>query len=154
MALILTLDTATKNCSLALCDNGIILESIDHNKGSFSHSEKLHIFIEELFTNTGKKLSELDAVAVSKGPGSYTGLRIGVSTAKGLCFGLDIPLISVETLEVLSRTFLSEHSVNENDILIPMIDARRMEVYTAIFNTRFTKLEETKAHYTRKSSAL
>jgi len=145
MAIILILDTATKNCSLALCDNGIILESIDHNKGSFSHSEKLHIFIEELFTNTGKKLSELDAVAVSKGPGSYTGLRIGVSTAKGLCFGLGIPLISVETLEVLSRTFLSEHSVNDNDILIPMIDARRMEVYTAIFNTRFTKLEETKA---------
>ncbi|MDA8895315.1 tRNA (adenosine(37)-N6)-threonylcarbamoyltransferase complex dimerization subunit type 1 TsaB [Flavobacteriales bacterium] len=145
MALILTLDTATKNCSLALCDNGIILESIDHNKGSFSHSEKLHVFIEELFTNTGKKLSELDAVAVSKGPGSYTGLRIGVSTAKGLCFGLGIPLISVETLEVLTRTFLLEHSVNENDILIPMIDARRMEVYTAIFNTRFTKLEETKA---------
>lgn len=145
MALILTLDTATKNCSLALSKNGFVLESIDHNEGSFSHSEKLHVFIEEICTKASIKLKDIDAIAISKGPGSYTGLRIGVSAAKGLCFGLNIPLISVETLEVLCRTYALSHTINENDILIPMLDARRMEVYTAVFDARFNKLKKTEA---------
>ena len=135
MALILTLDTATKSCSLALSENGIVLESIDYNEGNFSHSEKLHLFIEELCAKAKINLSDLDAIAVSKGPGSYTGLRIGVSSAKGLCYGLDIPLISVETLEVLCRTYVLENKVNSTDLLIPMLDARRMEVYTAVYTS-------------------
>lgn len=145
MALILTLDTATKSCSIALSENGIILESVDYNEGNFSHSEKLHLFIEGVCVKAGKKLNELDAIAVSKGPGSYTGLRIGVSAAKGLCFGLDIPLISVETLEVLCRTYLLENKINNTDLLIPMLDARRMEVYTAVFNSEITKIKDTEA---------
>ena len=145
MALILTLDTATKNCSVSLSENGIVLESVDYNEGSFSHSEKLHVFIEELCKKANRKLQMLDAIAVSKGPGSYTGLRIGVSTAKGLCYGLDIPLISVETLEVLCRTYLLENKVTNTDLLIPMLDARRMEVYTAVFDTKLLKVKDTEA---------
>jgi len=145
MALILILDTATKSCSVALTEDGKVLESIDFNDGNFSHSEKLHIFIEEVCTKAGRKLQELDAVAISKGPGSYTGLRIGVSSAKGLCYGLDIPLISLDTLEILSRTYWLENKVEQNDILIPMLDARRMEVYTAIFDTEFNKIKDTEA---------
>ena len=145
MALILTLDTATKNCSVSLSENGIVLESVDYNEGSFSHSEKLHVFIEELCKKANRKLQMLDAIAVSKGPGSYTGLRIGVSTAKGLCYGLDIPLISVETLEVLCRTYLLENKVTNTDLLVPMLDARRMEVYTAVFDTKLLKIKDTVA---------
>lgn len=145
MALILTLGTATKNCSVALSKDGIVLESVDFNEGNFSHSEKLHLFIEELCKKAGIKLNELDAIAVSKGPGSYTGLRIGVSAAKGLCFGLDIPLISIETLEVLCRTYLLENKTNPNDIFITMLDARRMEVYTAVYNSEITKIKGTEA---------
>ena len=145
MALILILETATKNCSLALSENGKVLESIDFNNGNYSHSEKLHVFIEEIFAICDRKLQELKAVAISKGPGSYTGLRIGVSAAKGLCFGLNIPLISFETLEVLARTYCSKNDVAQDDLLIPMIDARRMEVYTAIFNNQFNKIKDTEA---------
>ena len=145
MALILILETATKNCSLALSENGNVLEAVDFNNGNFSHSEKLHVFIEEIFAKSDRKLQELKAVAISKGPGSYTELRIGVSTAKGLCYGLNIPLISFETLEILSRTYYSENDVAQNDLLIPMLDARRMEVYTAIFNKQFNKIKDTEA---------
>ena len=103
MALILILDTATKSCSVALTEDGKVLESIDFNDGNFSHSEKLHIFIEEVCTKAGRKLQELDAVAISKGPGSYTGLRIGVSSAKGLCYGLDIPPVSYTHLTLPTK---------------------------------------------------
>lgn len=152
MSLILILETATKNCSVALTEDGGILESVDFNDGNFSHAEKLHVFIEEICAKAGKKLQELKAVAISKGPGSYTGLRIGVSTAKGLCYGLNIPLISLETLEILSRTYCFENEVAKNDLLIPMIDARRMEVYTAIFDTQFNKIKDTEALILQENS--
>ena len=145
MALILIIETATKNCSIALCENGIAIESIDYNDGNFSHAEKLHLFIENILLKSGKKLSDLNAIAVSKGPGSYTGLRIGVSACKGLCFGLNIPLIAIETLEILARTYLEENKITEQDLLIPMIDARRMEVYTATFDSKLNKIKETEA---------
>ena len=145
MALILVIETATKNCSLALCENGITIESIDYNDGNFSHAEKLHVFIEEILSKSDKEYKDLNAIAVSKGPGSYTGLRIGVSACKGLCFGLNIPLIAIETLEILARTYLVENKINEQDLLIPMIDARRMEVYTAVFDSKFNKIKQTEA---------
>jgi len=145
MPLILILDTATKSCSVALTENGKVLESVDFHDGNFSHSEKLHIFIEDICAKANKTLKDLDAVAISKGPGSYTGLRIGVSSAKGLCYGLDIPLISLETLEILSQTYCLENKVEENDILIPMLDARRMEVYTATYDSKFNKIKDTEA---------
>jgi tRNA threonylcarbamoyladenosine biosynthesis protein TsaB len=152
MPLILILDTATKNCSVALTENGSVLESIDYNTGGFSHAEKLHLFIEEVCHKANKTLNDLDAVAISKGPGSYTGLRIGVSAAKGLCYGLDIPLISLETLEILARTYSIKNQVQQNDLLIPMLDARRMEVYTAIFSSKFEKLKGTNALILDESS--
>ena len=152
MALILTLETATKNCSVALSENGNVIESIDFNDGNFSHSEKLHVFIEDLCLKSGRKLKELDAIAVSKGPGSYTGLRIGVSSAKGLCYGLNIPLISFETLEILSRTYASTNEMGKNDLIIPMIDARRMEVYTAVYDTKYNKVKNTEALILKEDS--
>ncbi len=152
MALILILETATKNCSVALSENGNVIESIDFNDGNFSHSEKLHVFIEDICTKSQRKLEDLDAIAVSKGPGSYTGLRIGASSAKGLCYGLNIPLISLETLEILCRTYTSMHKINKNDLIIPMIDARRMEVYTTIFDADFNKIKDTEALILKEDS--
>jgi tRNA threonylcarbamoyladenosine biosynthesis protein TsaB len=152
MALLLILETATKNCSIALSENGHVIESIDFNDGHFSHSEKLHVFIEEICINSGRKLNKLDAIAVSKGPGSYTGLRIGVSAAKGLCYGLNIPLISLETLEILSRTYASNCKVSSKDLIIPMIDARRMEVYTAVYDSKFKKIKDTEALILKEDS--
>ena len=142
MALILVIETATKNCSLALCENGITIESIDYNDGNFSHAEKLHVFIEEILSKSDREFKDLNAIAVSKGPGSYTGLRIGVSACKGLCFGLNIPLIALETLEILARTYLEENEIYDHDLLIPMIDARRMEVYTGVFDSKLNKIKE------------
>ncbi|NWJ52786.1 MAG: tRNA (adenosine(37)-N6)-threonylcarbamoyltransferase complex dimerization subunit type 1 TsaB [Bacteroidetes bacterium] len=138
MSLILCLETATQVCSVALAKNDEIIairESKEHN----SHSALITIFIEEVMKESGYQLNELDTIAVSKGPGSYTGLRIGVSTAKGLCFSLNKPLIAIETLEGMASyqfTQLAQKKGNEKTLLVPMIDARRMEVYMAIFDAK------------------
>jgi len=145
MALILCIESSSKNCSIALADKGKVLESVDFNDGNFSHAEKLHVFIEEVCKKADKTMKDLDAIAVSKGPGSYTGLRIGVSTAKGLAYGLNIPILSVESLEVLTRTFCLENTIAKNALLIPMMDARRMEVYTCQFDLEIEKVSETRA---------
>lgn len=101
MALILSLETATKVCSVALHENGNLL-AIKEVNADYSHSENLTLFIQEVLLLANKSFNQIDAVAISKGPGSYTGLRIGVSSAKGLCYGLEIPLIAVETLQSMS----------------------------------------------------
>lgn len=129
MALILSLETATTNCSIALSKDGKIVSTRSINSG-FSHSEKINIFIEQVIQEAGVVLKYLDAVAVSIGPGSYTGLRIGLSTAKGLCFGLDIPLIAVSTLEAMAVGI----KALPNELIVPMIDARRMEAYCAVYD--------------------
>jgi len=146
--MILAIETATNVCSVALfMDNGVIglLESDEHN----AHSRILHVLIDRLFTETGTSLSQLTAVAVSKGPGSYTGLRIGVSAAKGFCYAKDIPLIGINTLECMAagmKMHLADTGKTiDNPLLIPMIDARRMEVYSAIYNTNLMALRETQA---------
>ncbi len=113
----------------------------------FSHAEKLHVFIEEMLKETGVSVQEIQAVAVSKGPGSYTGLRIGVSTAKGLCYALGIPLISVDTLQVLAKQV-----VVQNGLIVPMLDARRMEVYSAIFDINHIKRAEVQAEILTETS--
>ncbi len=129
MAVILNLETATTNCSVSIARDGKILSLIEEDSGQYSHSEQLHLFIERGLAEARIQPGDLDAVAVGKGPGSYTGLRIGVSTAKGLCYALDIPMISLNTLEIMA------HSIEiEQGYLIPMLDARRMEVYAAVFN--------------------
>jgi len=132
MALILSLETATKVCSVALHNNGELL-GIREQSGDYSHSELLNKFIAELLEETAITFEQLDAIAVSKGPGSYTGLRIGVSTAKGFCYALNIPLIAVDTLKAMSlRAF--NYINKEAAIYLPLIDARRMEVYSGAFD--------------------
>ena len=128
MTYILTIETATKNCSVTLAKEGITILCKEIAEEGYSHAERLHVFIEEIIKEAGISFQDLSAIAVSQGPGSYTGLRIGVSAAKGLCFALDIPLIAVDTLQVLA----SQAKVS-NCLIIPMLDARRMEVYSAVF---------------------
>lgn len=147
MALILNIETATKNCSVALAKDGKTLAIREIATQNFSHAEKLHVFIEELFTETNLKLQDLSAIAVSQGPGSYTGLRIGVSAAKGLCYALSIPLIAVDTLELLARKI----TITEGSI-VPMIDARRMEVFCAFFDGNYNKIREIKAEVIDETS--
>ena len=132
MTYILNIETATKNCSVALSRNGqtLLLKEIA-NEG-FSHAERLHVFIEQICVEAAIALTDLSAIAISQGPGSYTGLRIGVSAAKGLCFALDIPLISADTLLLMASKVQIE-----NGFIVPMIDARRMEVYSAVFSTDY-----------------
>ena len=128
MATILCIETATTNCSVALSVKGNVIELKEDYNNKYSHAERLHIYIEEILLKNNILKSQIDAIAVSKGPGSYTGLRIGVSAAKGLCFALEKPLISVPTLDSLA------HQVKETEgFVVPMIDARRMEVYAAVY---------------------
>ncbi len=131
LSFILNIETATKNCSVSIAKNGETILCKEIAEEGYSHAEKLHVFIEEVIAESGVSVQDLNAVAVSQGPGSYTGLRIGVSAAKGLCFALNIPLIAVDTLQTLA----SQVSISEGKI-IPMLDARRMEVYSAVFNAK------------------
>ena len=132
MTYILNIETATKNCSVALAKDGKTILYKEIAEEGYSHAERLHVFIEEIIKEAGITFQDIAAIAVSQGPGSYTGLRIGVSAAKGLCFALDIPLVAVDTLQVLA----SQVKVSDG-LIIPMLDARRMEVYSAIFTPNF-----------------
>lgn len=135
MPQILCIETATAACSVALINDGSII-SLRHSEKTNAHSTVLNLFIDEVMVEAGIRYSELNAVAVSKGPGSYTGLRIGVSTAKGLCYALDKPAIAPETMLCMASGFVSENpDLPENALLCPMIDARRMEVFTAVYDT-------------------
>lgn len=141
MAVILNLETATTNCSVSLAQEGKLLALREENYEGYSHSEKLHVFIDEVMQEAGIRMSDLNAVAVSKGPGSYTGLRIGVAAAKGICFALNIPLIATPTLDSLARQF----TVEGTGFLIPMLDARRMEVYAKVLNNSYEMVRATTA---------
>jgi len=140
LAIILCLETATTNCSVGIAINGKIVSLKEDNSKSYSHAEKLHLFINEALEEAGITIADLDAIAISKGPGSYTGLRIGVSAAKGLCFSLDIPLISVPTLDLLAYKLKGK-----TGIFISMLDARRMEVYSSVYDSKINQIRETKA---------
>lgn len=145
MPLILHIETATLTCSVALSENGELLNKIEKTERNI-HAAVLTVFIKDLLEGAGKKMQDLDAVAVSMGPGSYTGLRIGVSTAKGLCYALDIPLIAVNTLHAMASGFIHKcFSVNMNTLFCPMIDARRMEVYAAIYDHEIKEKQGTSA---------
>lgn len=147
MALILNIETATKNCSVSLSNNGNLITYREIAEQGYSHAEKLHVFIEEVLLEASIQFGDLKAVAVSQGPGSYTGLRIGVSAAKGLCYALNIPMIALDTLSVLA------HQIQIKDgLIIPMIDARRMEVYCAVFDSHYEKILETKAEIITEES--
>lgn len=141
MAIILNLETATTNCSVSMARKGKVIALKEHDTPNYSHSEQLHVFIQEVVEKASLTLSDIDAIAVSKGPGSFTGLRIGVSSAKGLCYALDVPLISVATLKSLAH----RKRPKDYDFVVPLLDARRMEVYSAIFDSELKEIRETKA---------
>lgn len=148
MATILNLETATTNCSVSIAVKGEVIALIEENTSNYSHSEQLHLFIEEALKKASFSFSDLDAIAVSKGPGSYTGLRIGVSAAKGLCYALDVPLISIPTLESLARQL----TVGPDDVIISLLDARRMEVYSAVYDHGYKEIRATQAQIVEAAS--
>lgn len=147
MANILCIETATTNCSVALSVNGGVIALNEDNSKSYSHAEWLHVYISAVLKDAQLDKEQLDAIAVSMGPGSYTGLRIGVSAAKGLCFALDIPLIAIATLESLA-TRVEESS----GVIVPMLDARRMEVYSAVFSSEKQQIRDTQAQILNEAS--
>jgi len=136
--MLLCIETSGKNCSVALFE-GLQLVSIrEVHTEQFSHSENLHVFIEQVLKESNLQPKAIEAIAISAGPGSYTGLRIGVSTAKGLCYGWDIPLIALPTLRILAEQVSYEFT--DIEYIIPMIDARRMEVFTAVYSHDFSPI--------------
>lgn len=135
---LLCIETSGVNCSVAIAKNGVLLVEKGENTGQFTHAEKLHVFIEQALQMANIPFEAIAAVAVSSGPGSYTGLRIGVSAAKGLCFAMQKPLIAIPTLQILAKQA-------DNLVIIPMLDARRMEVYSAVFDKQHLPQHPTEA---------
>ena len=147
MPIILNIETATKNCSVAIAKEGKTIVCKELATENFSHAEKLHVFIEQILVESDVQFSELNAIAVSQGPGSYTGLRIGVSSAKGFSYALNIPLIAVDTLQLLAK------QINiDKGIILPMIDARRMEVFSAMYDSNYNQIRATQAEIIDESS--
>lgn len=160
MALILSIETGTDVCSVALANDGELMALRESDEGR-DHAKKVAVFVDELLRETGVQPDDLDAIAVGKGPGSYTGLRIGVSFAKGMCYALGIPLIAVGSLEALTRVAMEDYDAGIVDIeeydwntayLCPMVDARRMEVYASIFNTQGESLSDVTAEIITEGS--
>jgi tRNA threonylcarbamoyladenosine biosynthesis protein TsaB len=147
MAKRLYLETSTTNCSVCLANDAEIVYFKEENDKNYSHSEKLHVFIKEALETAQLTANDLDAVVVGKGPGSYTGLRIGVSAAKGLCFAADTELLAIESLEILARAIAVA-----DGIIVPLLDARRMEVYSAVFDTNYHQIRETRAEIITEAS--
>lgn len=130
---ILQIETATPTCAVAISKNGATISAVQGEEANM-HASHLTLFIEQVLQKAGITMADLGAIAVSMGPGSYTGLRIGVSTAKGLCYALDIPLLALNTLDAMAAGFLTQNGVDSGTVVVPMIDARRMEVYMAIYD--------------------
>ncbi len=149
MGLILNIDTSSVVCSVALARDGKVL-SYRETREDRSHASQLSMFINDIFSDGNFEKDDLEAIAVTEGPGSYTGLRIGVSTAKGLAWGLGIPLIAVEGLKAMAAGLMAENSIRQTgfaspELLCPMIDARRMEVYTALYDLELCEIKNTTA---------
>ena len=151
MSLILCIETGTDVCSVGIARDGELVSLRESDEGR-DHAKKVGVFVDELLRETGVAPDELDAVAVGMGPGSYTGLRIGVSFAKGLCYGLQIPLLAVGSLDALTQVAMEDYQAGIIDIdnwdeatLCPMVDARRMEVYTRLYNAKGEPLNDVSA---------
>lgn len=158
MSLILCIETGTDICSVAIARDGRLISLRESDKGR-DHARNVALYVEEILAESGITADELDAVAVGKGPGSYTGLRIGVSFAKGLCYALKIPLIAIDSLESLARIAVEDHEAGliavegwDSARLCPMIDARRMEVYAEVFNTDLAALSDVVAEVVTNES--
>ncbi|SFG77128.1 tRNA (adenosine(37)-N6)-threonylcarbamoyltransferase complex dimerization subunit type 1 TsaB [Pedobacter insulae] len=150
MPTILQIETATEVCAVALSINGKTVVQKEESAQNI-HAAKLTLFIKEVMEEAKLTFENLDAIAVSKGPGSYTGLRIGVSTAKGLCFALDKPLIAINTLLMMADGYLKQNP-GYTGLVCPMIDARRMEVFTAVFDAELNEVEATNAKIVDETS--
>ena len=151
MSLILCIETGTDICSVGVARDGELISLRESDEGR-DHAKKVGVFVDELLRETGISPDELDAVAVGMGPGSYTGLRIGVSFAKGLCYGLAIPLVAVGSLDAMAAVAIEDNDAGildvdnwENAVLCPMVDARRMEVYTRLFDAKGNALSDVTA---------
>jgi len=144
---ILNIETATKQCSVSIAKEGKTIVCKEVAEEGYSHAERLHVFIEDCVKEAGISYKDLAAIAVSQGPGSYTGLRIGVSAAKGLCYALGIPLIAVDTLKALAAQVKVTSGV-----IVPMLDARRMEVYSAVFDSNLESLRAIQAEIITEDS--
>ncbi len=151
MAIIINIETSTSVCSVSVSSDGEVIFNKENFDGP-SHASLLGVFVNEAVIFLRENNFKLDAVAVSCGPGSYTGLRIGVSEAKGLCYGLDIPLIAINSPLVLASGLLNEMQVEEDVLLCPMIDARRMEVYSAIYDAKLNIVRKIQADIVEKDS--
>jgi len=147
MAYILNIETATTNCSVSVAKDGKTIALREDRSPNYSHSELLHAFMDKVVKEAGIVLQDLNAIAVSKGPGSYTGLRIGVSAAKGLCYALELPLISIATLASMAQQIAKNYTYR-----IPVLDARRMEVYAAVFGNDDSIVQQTTAEIITESS--
>lgn len=141
MSVILNIETSSKSCSVAISENGNVIACSESHDESFKHNEKLLSHISKALGDANLNPKELNAIAISEGPGSYTGLRIGVSTAKGLCYGLNIPLIAINTLQSLACAI----ETKEATYICSMMDARRMEVYSALYDSEYNSVENTEA---------
>jgi tRNA threonylcarbamoyladenosine biosynthesis protein TsaB len=150
MPLILNIETATDICSIGLAQEGQLL-SLQESSEGYQHASQITLLIEQCMKEAGCRLSEIDAVAVSTGPGSYTSLRVGTSTAKGICYALDKPLIAVNTLQSLALAS-REGAASPNSLFCPMIDARRMEVYTALFDGQLREVRPLQALIVEENS--
>lgn len=142
---LLLIESASLNCSVGIGRNGALTGLREESASSFAHAEKLHLFAEELIEEVGREKELWKAVAVSIGPGSYTGLRIGLSLAKGIAYAFDCPLITLSSLDVLHQTFLLDHPAQQAEVFWPMIDARRMEVYTKCLQSNGRMIREEQA---------
>ena len=145
MSLILHIETSTKACSVAIAEGGHLLASDFRLFEHYAHAETLNPMIQAVMKEAKRNFNDLEAIAVSSGPGSYTGLRIGISSAKGFCYGLEIPLIAISALEIMSVAAKNYEGKHENAVLVPMMDARRMEVYSATFDKDLKRLDNDKA---------
>lgn len=150
MSKILCLETSTRTCSVAIVESqNCLVQKLARNE-KYTHAENLHVFIQKCLSEVGLSVKELGAIAVSKGPGSYTGLRIGVSAAKGLAYAAELPIITLETPEILTYAALDKRP--DFDHFLPMIDARRMEVYTAVYNAKAERVSDISAEIIDHSS--
>ena len=150
--MLLNIETTTDFCSVSLSDSDKVLLNVADSQGQ-NHASLLSVFVQQALNYAKSEGRKIDAIAVSAGPGSYTGLRIGVSTAKGLCFGFNIPLIAIETLQIMNVTAMQNiDKSDENILLCPMIDARRMEVFCALYKSDGTIFNEIKAEIITENS--
>ena len=148
MSYILNIETSTTNCSVSLSYDDNLIDIIETDSTNYSHSENLHVFIDNLMNKNKLKFDQLSACSISRGPGSYTGLRIGLSAAKGICFGLDIPLISISSLKIIAS------AVKFDGLIVSTMDARRDEVYSCIFDSKLNIICDEKPEIITNTSYL